>query len=199
MSRPLILASGSATRRGLLVGAGLDVAVVPARIDEPSIRRALIAERASARDIADALAEMKAKKVAEKNPASLVLGCDQVLDFAGQIWGKPETPGQAVIQLKALRSQRHSLFSALVLYDSGQPIWRHVGVAHLTMRSFSDGWLDGYVTRNWHAIQHSAGAYLIEQEGIRLFRQIDGDYHTILGLPMLPLLTYLTDRGFIAT
>lgn len=197
MPRPLLLASASETRLSLLRNAGLEVTALPARIDEDAIRAALEAEGGHPRDIADALAEMKARKLAEKHPDALVLGCDQVLDFDRRAWGKPETPEAAFAQIAAMRGQTHRLLSALVLYEQGKPIWRHVGRAELTMRSVSDGWLHGYVARNWASIRHSAGAYKLEEEGVRLFSAIEGDYFTILGLPLLPLLAYLELRGFI--
>lgn len=199
MLRPLILASGSETRLALLRGAGLDVTAILPRVDEESVKQSLMAEGASPRDLADTLAEMKARKVAERHPEALVLGCDQVLDFDGQVWGKPESPELARDQLRAMRGQEHQLLSALVLYDKTQPIWRHVDVARLTMRDFSDDWLDGYIARNWDQIRHCAGGYQLESEGIRLFSAVQGDYFGILGLPLLPLLSYLGQRGFIAT
>ena len=198
-NRPLLLASASATRLALLRAAGLDVTAQAARIDEDTIRRALEAEGAHPRDIADTLAEMKARKIADRNPGALVLGCDQVLEFDRRVWAKPETPEEARTQLCALRGQTHRLLSALVLYDAGEPVWRHVGRADLTMRDFSEAWLDSYIARNWDSIRHSVGAYKLEEEGVRLFTRVEGDYFTVLGLPLLPLLGYLELRGFIAT
>lgn len=195
--RPLILASGSTVRLQLLRAAGLDVIAHPARVDEETVKQSLLAEGAKPRDIADALAALKAAKAAARNPGTLVLGCDQVLDFKGTLFSKPETPDQARTQLSTLRGQTHSLLSAAVLYDGGEPIWRHIGQARLTMRSFSDSYLDAYIARNWPEISHSVGSYLLESEGVRLFDRIEGDYFTILGLPMLPLLSYLATRGFI--
>lgn len=197
MPRPLLLASASETRLTLLRNAGLEVTALPARIDEDTIRQTLESEGANPRDIADALAEMKARKLADRNPEALVLGCDQVLQFDHRAFGKPATPEDAIIQLSMLRGQRHQLLSALVLYDRGKPIWRHVGRVDLTMRAFSDDWLQGYVARNWDSIRHAAGCYKLEEEGIRLFTLVEGDYFTVLGLPLLPLLAYLELRGFI--
>jgi septum formation protein len=197
MSRPLILASTSSIRLQLLRNAGLDVSAQPARVDEDSIRQSLEADGATPRDIADALAEMKAARIADRRPGSLVLGCDQVLDFKGTAFAKPTSQDHARTQLLSLRGQTHSLLSAAVLYDDGQPIWRHVGQARLTMRAFSEDYLDEYLARNWPQIGHSVGAYMLEAEGIRLFDRIEGDYFTILGLPLLPLLSYLATRGFI--
>ena len=199
MPRPLLLASASTIRLQLLRNAGIEATAQPARIDEDSIRLALQAEAAKPRDIADALAEMKARKLAEKHTTALVLGCDQILAFQGQVYGKPETPTEARAQLGTFRGQTHQLISALVLYDEGKPIWRHISEASLTMRPVSDAYLDDYISRNWPALQHCVGGYKLEEEGVRLFSQINGDYFTILGLPLLPLIGYLGTRGFIAT
>lgn len=199
MQKPLILASSSATRAQILRAAGLTLSTQSPRIDEETIRRALESDGAHPRDIADALAEMKARKIADRNSDALVLGCDQVLEFDRRAWGKAETMAEARGQLLSLRGQPHHLLSALVLYDDGKPVWRHIGKATLTMREFSDAWLDDYLVRNWESIRHSVGGYKLEEEGIRLFTAIEGDYFTILGLPLLPLLAYLGTRGFIAT
>lgn len=199
MQKPLILASSSATRAQILRAAGLTLSTQSPRIDEETMRRALESDGAHPRDIADALAEMKARKIADRNPDALVLGCDQVLEFDRRAWGKAETMAEARGQLLSLRGQPHHLLSALVLYDDGKPVWRHIGKATLTMREFSDAWLDDYLVRNWESIRHSVGGYKLEEEGIRLFTAIEGDYFTILGLPLLPLLAYLGTRGFIAT
>lgn len=193
----LVLASASTIRAEMLRRAGVEVEVQPARIDEAAIRDALLADGAPPRDVADALAEGKARKIAGKY-AGLVLGCDQVLALKGSLFEKPTTPEQARDHLVALRGQTHQLLSAAVLYEGGKPVWRHVGVARLTMRNFSDAYLDDYITRNWPGIGESVGAYKLEEEGVRLFAQVTGDYFTILGLPMLELLNYLSLRGEIA-
>jgi septum formation protein len=192
----LLLASQSQIRLTLLQNAGVAVTAHPARIDEEALRESLEAEGATPRDVADALAEAKALKLAMKFPEDLVLGCDQVLALGPRIFAKPQSPEDARAQLEDLAGKTHQLLSAMVLYHRGAPIWRHVGTARLTMRPATD-WLDGYVARNWPEISHSVGAYQLESEGIRLFSQIEGDYFTILGLPLLPLLTYLSLRGFI--
>lgn len=193
----LLLASASETRATLLRAAGVAVTIHPARIDEEAARHALLAEDASPRDLADALAEMKARKVAERFPEALVLGCDQILEQKGTVYAKPETPEQARAQLSELRGKTHKLLSAAVLYEKGQPIWRIITDAHLTMRSFSDTYLDDYIARNWDSIRHSVGGYRLEEEGVRLFSHISGDHFTILGLPLIPLLSYLGQRGII--
>ena len=194
---PLLLASQSAIRLTLLCNAGLDVQPHPARIDEDSLRTALQAEDATPRDIADALAEAKALKLAQRHPAGLVLGCDQILALGPRIFAKPDSRAEARQQLLALAGHSHQLLSAAVLYDQGRPIWRHVGTARLTMRQPTADYLDSYLDRVWPAIGHSVGGYQLEGEGIRLFSAIEGDYFTILGLPLLPLLNFLSLRGFI--
>jgi septum formation protein len=199
MANQIILASLSDIRARMLRNAGVSYDVIPARIDEDSIKRALEAEAATPRDIADTLAEMKARKVAEKGAATLVLGCDQVLSFKGLVLSKPKTPQDARDQLRMLRGETHQLMSAAVVYDGLEPVWRHVGVARLTMRDFSDDYLDDYVDRNWESMRWSVGGYKIEEEGIRLFRMVQGDTFTIQGLPLLELLSYLTLRGTLPT
>ncbi|KIC38430.1 septum formation protein Maf [Ruegeria sp. ANG-R] len=197
MTVPILLASGSAIRAQLLENAGVPFSVQVARVDEETVKRALLAEGASPRDIADALAEMKARKVSDKVPGAMVLGCDQVLDFEGQLLSKPETPEDALVQLKSMRGRRHMLLSAAVIYQDGQPIWRHVGQVRLRMRASSDAYLRDYVARNWDSIRHSVGAYKLEEEGVRLFATIDGDYFNVLGMPLLELLNFLAVKGVI--
>ena len=195
MNTRLILASGSKIRAQLLQNANVRFDVHPARVDEAMIKQSLEAEQAKPRDVADALAEMKARKVSEKHPGALVLGCDQVLDYGGQILSKPETPDAAGAQLRALRGDRHMLLSAAVIVENGTPVWRHVGQARMMMRAASDSYIDDYVERNWDSIRHSVGGYKLEEEGVRLFTRVDGDYFTVLGMPLLELLGYLTVRG----
>ncbi len=194
---PLILASASKIRLTLLRNAGVEVTSQPARVDEEAVRRSMGAEGTKARDIADTLADMKARKIADRNPSALVLGCDQVLALADAVWSKPETRAGALEQLQTLRGCAHHLHSALVLYHEQRAIWRHIGDAKLMMRDCSDAYLGAYLDRNWPEVSHSVGAYQIENEGVRLFSVIEGDYFTILGLPLLPLLSYLASRGFI--
>ncbi len=197
-ARHILLASGSEIRAALLRNAGLAIEVSAARVDEETIRAALEAGAATPRDIADTLAEMKARKVSERNPDALVIGCDQVLDLDGRILSKPDSAEAARRQLLDLRGRTHRLLSAVVVCHEGLPIWRHVGTARLTMHDFSDRYLDDYLARNWPAIGESVGAYKLEAEGVRLFSRIEGDYFTILGLPLIDLLTWLSIRGDIA-
>ncbi|MEY8837909.1 nucleoside triphosphate pyrophosphatase [Cribrihabitans sp. XS_ASV171] len=197
MSIPFILASGSSIRAQLLNQARVPFTTEKPRVDEESVKRSLIAEGAKPRDIADTLAEMKARRVSDKQPDAMVMGCDQVLDFEGQLLSKPASPQDALAQLRAMRGKRHMLLSAAVIYERGEPVWRNVGQVRLRMREASDSYLEGYVNRNWDSIRHSVGAYKLEEEGVRLFTAIDGDYFNVLGMPLLELLNYLSLRGVI--
>ena len=195
----IILASTSQIRAQLLARAGLVFTTAAPRVDEQAIRAAMQADGASPRDIADSLAEAKALKISDKNPDALVLGCDQILALDDTIFAKPDTLAQAVSQLQALRGRTHHLYSAMVIYQNGLPQWRHIGHARMTMRALSDEAIAAYVAAEWDSIRHSVGCYKIEERGVQLFSQIDGDVFTIQGLPMLPLLNYLAVRGIIAS
>lgn len=198
MSKRVILASASSIRNTLLLQAGVQVQAQPARVDEEAIKSSLLAEGAGPRDVADALAEFKARRVSEKHPDALVIGCDQVLDFRGKLVSKADNPKEARAQLAELRGNRHKLLSAVVVYQAGRPEWRHVGEVRLTMRDFSDTYLDDYLHRNWESVRTAVGCYKLEEEGVRLFDRIEGDYFTVLGLPLLELLRFLSGRGVIA-
>lgn len=195
MARKLILASGSPIRWQMLTQAGVAFDVQTARIDEDMIKDSLLAEQATARDIADALAELKARKISDRNPGALVIGCDQVLSFENRLISKPGSRDDARDQLSEMRGKRHQLLSAAVICEDGQPLWRFVGTVRLLMRDFSDEFLDGYLDRNWPGVADSVGAYKLEEEGVRLFSRVEGDYFTVLGMPLLELLSYLTLRG----
>ncbi len=197
MTPPLILASQSRARQAMLSAAGVAFDAMPARVDEETMIAALIAEAANPRDIADALAEMKADKIARKRPDAVVIGSDQVLAFEGTILSKPTSEAEALDHLTRMSGKPHSQISAVVVFHDGAPVWRNVSIAKMTMRASTPAYLEAYVARNWTQIRHCVGAYQIEAEGARLFARIDGPYHTVLGLPLLPLLSYLTQRGWI--
>jgi septum formation protein len=196
----LILASQSAARREMLAAAGVAFDVMAPGVDEDGAKAALRAEGLDARALADALAELKATKLSRRYPTELVLGCDQMLSRAdGVMLDKPETREEARDQLLALRGTTHRLTSAAVICHGGAPIWRHVDVAKLMMREFSDAFLESYLDMEWPAIAGCVGGYRLEGLGAQLFARVDGSHFTILGLPLLPLLDFLRVRGMLAT
>jgi septum formation protein len=191
---PLILASRSAGRAALLRGARVPFEIVPAAVDETAVKAGMLAEAAPPRDIANALAELKAQRAATRLPDRLVLGADQILVCDGRIFDKPRDIADARAQLAALRGQRHELFSAAVVFESARPVWRHIGRAQLTMRPFSDAFLDAYLAEHGAALLSTVGAYRLEDGGAPLFSRVDGDLFTIMGLPLLELLAFLRTR-----
>jgi len=197
MTTPLILASASPVRLAMLTAAGIAAEAAPARIDEADVKTAMLAEAAPPRDIADKLAELKALRISARRPGALVLGADQVLVSGGRLFDKPATLAEARAQLQALRGRSHRLLSAAVLALDGQPIWRHVGTATLTMRPFTDAFLDAYLAQIGDLALTSVGCYHLEGRGAQLFATVQGDYFTILGLPLLELLGVLRARGVL--
>ena len=169
--------------------------IVPAAVDEAAAKAGLLAEAAPPRDVADTLAELKARRVAARHPERLVLGADQVLFAGGRIYDKPRDLGEARAQLASLRGQRHELFSAAVVFENGAPVWRHVGRARLAMRPFTDAFLDEYVADQGPELLSTVGAYRLEAGGAQLFERVEGDLFTIIGLPLLELLAFLRTRG----
>jgi septum formation protein len=194
---PLILASRSEARAAMLRAAGVTVEILPAAVDEAAIKQGLRADGASPRDIADALAEFKARRIAGRASGLRVLGADQVLVCEGALFDKPASVEEAREQLAFLRGRDHELLSAAVIYEDAAPVWRHVGRAVLRVRPFSDAFLDDYVARQGPALLTTVGAYRLESEGAQLFSHVQGDYFTILGLPLLEVLGFLRTRGML--
>jgi septum formation protein len=192
----LVLASASQVRARLLAAAGVDFEIVPARIDERAVKETLAGE--SPRNIADALAELKALRIAGSHTDTLALGADQVLAFEGELIDKSESLGDARNLLRRLRAGKHELFAALVLARNGAVVWRHVSSAEMWMRNFSDAFLEDYLAREGDAVLDSVGCYRLENWGAQLFNRIEGDYFSVLGLPLLPLLAALREQGVIA-
>ncbi len=193
----LILASGSATRFEMLRQAGVHVSVERPNVDEPPVIESLVAQKAQARDIADFLAELKAVRVSARHSGAMVIGADQVLSLGPRIFQKPGNAAEAREHLLLLRGQTHMLSSAVCVSRDGNAIWREVREARLTMRDFSDRFVDDYLQQAGAEILGSVGAYQVEKLGIQLFSRIDGDHFTILGLPLIPLLEFLRTHGIL--
>lgn len=192
---PVILASASSSRQKLLRNAGLKFEADAAHVDEDEIKRALKAEGASAAQTAETLAELKAQRISRRYPGVLVIGADQMLDCNGVWFDKPEDLDHAAAHLAALRGKEHSLLSAVCVVRDGVRLWHHNDVARLTMRSLTDAFIAGYLAEVGKDALSSVGAYQLEGRGIQLFARIDGDFFSILGLPLLPLLDFLRNNG----
>ncbi len=193
----LVLASASAARRMVLLRAGIAGIVDPAHIDEAEVKTALKAEGATAMQAAETLAELKARHVARRHPGALVIGADQILDCEGTWYDKPQDLDQARDHLRALAGKSHSLETAVCVLRDGTRLWHHNARAILRMRDFSDGFLTAYIETVGEHVLASVGAYRLEGSGIQLFETIEGDYFTILGLPLLPLLGFLRAQGAV--
>ncbi|GAA4253902.1 septum formation protein Maf [Azospirillum formosense] len=194
----VVLASGSRTRAEMLERAGVRVTLAPAAVDEEEIKLAARAEGAPVEDVAEALAELKAQRVTRKHPGALVIGADQMLECEGRWFDKPADRDAARAQLQDLRGKTHRLVSCAVVSRDGERLWHHVDRARLTMRPFSDAFLDSYLNAAGDDVLGSVGAYHLEGLGAQLFHRVDGDFFTILGLPLLPLLGFLRVHGVIA-
>jgi septum formation protein len=194
---PVILASGSAHRARLLADAGIPFLAEAPRVDEAAIKDSLRAEDASAMDAAIILAEFKARRLSLTYPEALVIGGDQIPDLEGTWLGKPESMAAARDQLMALRGKTHVLETAVVILRAGERIWHHVARPRLTVRAFSDAFLNAYLEDAGPAILTCAGSYQVEGPGIQLFSAIEGDLFAIQGLPLLPLVDFLRLHGVL--
>ena len=197
MTETIILASGSPFRKAMLVNAGVDVEAVAADVDERALEAPLQDSGVSPEDVALVLAEAKATEVSERRPGGLVLGCDQTLSLGDEVFHKPEDMEGARRHLLALSGKTHQLNSAAVLVRDGAVLWRHVGIASMTMRKLDPAFIGRHLARVGARALASVGAYQIEGEGIQLFEKVEGDHFTIVGLPLLPLLAELRDLGAI--
>jgi septum formation protein len=194
-----VLASSSAVRAQLLQQAGVKFEAIAARIDEDAVKDSLRAEGAPLERVPEVLAELKALRISTSYPDALVLGADQVLAFEGAVVSKSAGIEEARALLRRLRGKEHRLIGAAVLAKGGAAIWRHTGTARLWMRDFSDGFLDDYLAQEGEDALASVGCYRLEGLGAQLFSRIEGDYFSILGLPLLPLLAALREHGVIAS
>lgn len=188
----IVLASASVARAALLKNAGVDVLCGPADIDESVLKKML---KGSTEELAVALAEQKASHVSKRHPGALVIGADQILECAGQRFDKVATMEEARQKLLLLRGRAHALVTAIAVVRDGEILWRHVEAPNLVMRDFSNEFLDHYIATAGSEILGAVGCYLLEDAGIQLIEEIEGDYFSILGLPLLPLLGYLRNQG----
>lgn len=192
----LILASQSASRRAMLAAAAIPFTAVSASVDEESVKTTLLAEGLAPRDMADALAELKAIKVSSRDPQALVLGCDSVVVLDdGSMLDKPVSRENARAHLMRLSGKRHDLVSAAVIAEAGRPVWRVVDRAKMHVRPLSEAFIETYLDQEWPEIAGCVGCYRIEGPGAQLFTRIEGSQFTVLGLPLLQVLDYLRIRG----
>lgn len=192
----IILASGSQSRRALLAGAGVEAQTIKPNVDEDTARNAMRAEGVKVRDQAMQLAETKALKISRANPG-LVIGGDQMLNLDGVAFDKPADLDGAKAHLRALSGKAHYLETAIVIAENGEFVWRHLARPKLTVRTLSEEFIDHYVEACGEALLSTVGAYQLEGLGAQLFSKIEGDYFSILGLPLLPLLDYLRVRDVL--
>lgn len=197
MKQELILASSSASRQMLMRNAGLTFSAIPADIDERALDEQLERNGASPEEVALELAKAKALAVSKLHPAALVLGCDQTMALGTRVYHKPKTMAEAEAHLLSLSGKVHRLNSAAVLARGGEVLWQTVSSAELAVRILSAEFVSRHLQRVGDRALTSVGAYQLEGEGIQLFTSIEGDYFTILGLPLLPLLSKLRDMDVI--
>jgi septum formation protein len=191
----IVLASASRSRAEVLGAAGVPFDIAPADIDEDMIKRRLLGAKASVESIALALAEAKALAVSATRPDDIIVGGDQILWFEDELINKCNTLAEARALLLRLKSERHSLVGGLALAKGGKITWRHVSRAEVTMRQFSDAFLDGYLAREGKTALASVGVYRLEGEGVQLIESVEGSYFSVLGLDLLPLLAALRTEG----
>jgi septum formation protein len=194
----VILASQSASRRAMLDAAGVSYAAMPAHVDESAVKDSLLAEGHGPRQIADALAELKAVKISLAQPVPLVIGSDSVVAIDGRLFEKPTDRAEAARHLALFSGRTMSLVSAVVVAEGGRPVWRHVEEARLIVRPLSAQFIDAYLDQEWPAIAGCVGCFRMEGPGVQLFDRVRGDHFSILGMPLLPLLGYLRERGEMA-
>ncbi|PPJ45130.1 Maf-like protein [Rhizobium sp. KAs_5_22] len=195
MAETLVLASASPSRRMLMENAGLNFQAIAAQIDERAVEREIEHRALGPGELALELASSKALEVSSRFPHALVIGCDQTMSLGSQVFHKPADRDAARANLRLLRGKTHRLNSGVVLVRDGREIWRHLSTADLSMRKFSDAFLEDYLVRCRDDVMKSVGCYQLEGIGIQLFNSISGDYFTILGLPLLPLLGQLRMLG----
>ncbi len=195
MAEEVILASGSQTRRRLLEAAGVPFRVLPSSVDEAEVKESLQAQDADALDAAEALAEVKARQVSVREPGALVIGADQMLDCDGLWFDKPVDAAAVAGHLRHLAGRQHRLSTAAVVCLGGERIWHYRAEAWLTMRPLSEAYIAAYVDAVGEEVRSSVGAYQLEAVGVQLFTAIEGDHFVIQGLPLLPLLAFLRERG----
>jgi septum formation protein len=194
---PVILASASKSRAQILRAAGVPHEIEPANVDEADVKLSLAQQGAPALAVAETLAELKAQQVSRRHGGALVIGADQVLECGGQLFDKPADLEQARDHLMSLRGRRHTLMAGVSVVCGGKVIWHHNDQAHLEMRDLSDGFIAWYIEQMGDPVCESVGAYKLEGLGAQLFTSVEGDFFSILGLPLLPLLGVLRDHGVV--
>ncbi|WP_300421060.1 Maf family protein [uncultured Hyphomonas sp.] len=196
MSQRIILAPGSQSRRAVLTAAGIEADTIKPNVDEDAAKASFRASDMKVRDQAMQLAELKSVKISMREPG-LVIGCDQMLSLDGEAFDKPVDLADARNHLVKLSGKAHTLETAIVISEEGKPVWRYLARPKLTVRPLSDAFIDTYVEAVGEPLLSTVGAYQLEGLGAQLFTRIDGDYFSILGLPLLPLLDYLRTRGVL--